>query len=316
MRTLTSLLLPLAFVASGAAAEEFKSIQAGLTFSNGDIKRDTTLSTFDQDFSGFAHAEYETGAATLYGGFDFQSTDYTANGAASNNKDDTLYIDLGGEYSFGDFGIGGQLAYANFEGPVTDIDLTVVTVYGKYKTGGLDIGLGIFHSEYREAGIPDIDDEGFLIFGSYDVGDGLSFGAQVESQTDFDQAQLYANYDFEAGHVGFALIDTNGDVSNSQYIAVEGRYEIFQDISVIADVISVETDDDDSATEYALGVQYEFGNNIAAQLQYVKYDAFDSFSGDGIRFGVTYDLGKKRRSGYQPIARTFATKNSPVFFSF
>lgn len=316
MRTLTSIVIPLAFVASGAAAEGFKSIQAGLTFDNGDIERGATPGDFDQDFSGFAHAEYETGAATLYGGIDFQSTDFTANGAASNNKDDTLYIDLGGEYSFGDFGIGGQLAYVNFEDQNVDVDLTFVTAYGKYETGGLDIGLGIYHSELSAAGSADLDDEGFLIFGSYETGNGLSFGAQVETQTGFDQAQLYANYDFEAGHVGFALVDTNGDVSNSQYIAIEGRYVIYKDISVIADIITVDIDGGDSAAEYALGIQYGFGDNIAAQLQYVKYDAFNSFSGDGIRFGITYDFGTKRRSGYQPIARTFATKNSPVFFTF
>ena len=155
-----------------------------------------------------------------------------------------------------------------------------------------------------------------MAFISHDYGNGLSLGAQVLADNDFEQVQAYVDYDFAKGNVGFTVINSYIDTGVEQFIELTGRYQVYNQISAIAGVRSADIVGGDSTTEYAVGAQYDFGDGVAAQLQYVKYDAFNGFSGDGYILGVTYALGKKRKSGYQPIAKTFAKSLSPVFRSF
>ena len=148
---LTSALAPLLLIwATGAAADGFRSLNAEVRYNSGEVDRNGTVASFKNDIQSFAHGVYDVGEWTIFGGLETQRSDFSANGAA-DDKDKTLYIDLGAERSFGAFGLGGQLAYISFENDNLGVDSSVnfVSAYGQYQTGGLVAGAGLLYGNAR-----------------------------------------------------------------------------------------------------------------------------------------------------------------------
>ena len=313
--TLGSLLL---IYATGAAADGFTSLNAKARFNTADVDRNGLDSSFDNDVQASAHGVYELGTWTIFGGLETQRSDFTANGGDADDKYKNIYIDLGAERSFGAVGLGGQLGYISFENDAFDIDSSVsfASAYAQYEMAGLVAGAGLFYSDSRDESATDDDETGFLAFVSNDFGNGLTVGAQVTAQNETELVELYADYLFKRGDVSFSLINTSAEFSTVQFVSLEGRYKIYKQFNATGGILNSDDPSGDSTTEVSTGIEYVFGDGAAARIEYVEYGAFNGFSGKGISFGLTYEIGKKRKSGYQPIGKTFAKKNSAVFFVF
>ncbi|WP_108835990.1 hypothetical protein [Tateyamaria sp. Alg231-49] len=313
--TLGSLLL---ISATGAAADGFTSLNAKVRFNTGEVDRNGTVASFDNDVQTSAHGVYELGEWTIFGGLETQRSAFTANGGDPDDKYKNVYFDLGGERSFGAFSFGGQLAHISFENDFLGVNASVdvVSAYGQYEVNGLVAGAGLLYSNTSDAGVADVDETGVLAFISNDFGNGLTLGAQATVQSDFELLELYADYIFKKGDVSFSLINTDTGPSTVQFFSIDGRYKIYKQFNLIGGILNSDDPTGDSTTELSTGVEYVFGDGAAARLEYVEYGAFNGFSGNGISFGLTYEIGKKRKSGYQPIGKTFADKNSAVFFTF
>lgn len=302
--------------ATGAMADGFRSLKAEAWVNTADIARAGTPATFKDNTQTSAHGVYDLGAWTIFGGLETQRTDFSANGGAADDMYKNVYLDLGAEHSFGTFGLGGQLAYISFENDGLGVDSSVnfVSAYGQYQSGGLVAGGGLFYTDTRKSGRDDESETGVLAFVSNDFGNGLNIGAQATVQSDHELVELYADYTFAKGDIRFSLINTSGAGYVVQFASLEGRYNIYKQVSATAGILNSDEPYGDNTTEISTGLEYAFGDGAAARIEYVEYGAFNGFSGNGITFGLTYDIGNKRKSGYQPIGKTFADKNSAVFY--
>ncbi|WP_299860779.1 hypothetical protein [uncultured Roseobacter sp.] len=153
--TITASLL--ALVAGSAAwADGVTHLRFGASILSGEVDRPGLVGGFDDHREVFGDIVYQSGAITAYGSFIDDRADFNANGRALGVDKERL-LELGLEYSFGNFAVGANVARNDFDTTDTsetfsDNEFTTATVYGQYQQGGLIAGLGFFTIDIDRSG--------------------------------------------------------------------------------------------------------------------------------------------------------------------
>ncbi|MEM1235722.1 MAG: hypothetical protein AAGI10_02050 [Pseudomonadota bacterium] len=255
-------------------------------------------------------AEYVTGAFTFYGQGVLDTADFTATENGEEFGSDVA--EAGAEYRFSQFALG--VNASRFIPTVNDtsVALDSLALYGQYEADNFYMGAAAFTSDVDDI---DFGEDGFAVFGGYDNGAGFEIGGQLTETEDVSFYSIYAaytaaNFELEADWAREEFDNENV----FDMFSVSGATYITQNVAIIGGVMNLSLESD-GTTEWYVGGRYNVAEDYSLELAYYDFDAFNGFTGDGVSFTASYEVGKQRR-GYQSVAEFYDTSLAPIFFSF
>lgn len=286
---------------STAGADGVTHLRFDASALSGEVDRLVLEGGFDDQREIFGDIVYQSGAITAYGSFIDDRADFNANGRALG-VDKQRLLELGLEYSFGNFAVGANVARNDFDTTDTtetfsDNELTTATLYGQYQQGGLIAGLGVFTIDIDRSGPrsnTEFDETDPILFASYEMNNGLLVGAgafEIDGET---FTYLFADYDMDGFGAKFYLVDDD----NGTFAEVSGSYDVGPRFAIIGGLSNTNVKNGDGTTQRFVGGRYDVAERVSTEIAYHDIDAFNRFDGDAISVGVTYKIGC-RKGGMQ-----------------
>ena len=254
---------------------------ARLSYSYTDLQADNDF--FDQEIGLFQGVlEYEVSQFLL-------SADAVSisNEGTGFSDTDTFYT-LSGAYMFTPEALAGLGLI--FVDPETGDSTTGFEVFGQYQTAQFGVGLNVRQQDTDEDNITT------TVVGEYAVAPGITLGAFVSDESDFDTTVYRGSADYDQGPVtARAFVTGENDVDGGLF-GVRGSYEITPQIRASASYQTLFGDDFNEDSVYSIGAGYQIVDGLWFDASYGQIDAEDNAAdADRIQAVLSYELGGQTR---------------------
>lgn len=132
------------------------------------------------------------------------------------------------------------------------------------------------------------------VFGEFEASPGVTLGAVVNSQSEFDGSAYTVSADYEAGQIDARSFYSSNTESDSGIFGVRGTYEVAPQFRVGAAFDTITGDDSGDFSSFAIGGGYQITDGFWVDADFGRVDS-DGTDVDRVQIAFTFDLGEQKR---------------------
>lgn len=268
----------LAFISSGALAQEITFVDLSYTFSQLEAGGDDIT---DNRIEGTV--EYTTGQFVLSGDLEYRTI--------STGSDNVSIYGLGAGAAYmvtpqALVGAGVRTAGSDEAGSE---NLNGWDVFAQYVEPTFGVAISVFDDD------ADDDDRLTTIYGEYTVTPGLDLGVQLAQFTDQDSTTIFLSADYGADVFdvrGYYQTDSEDDVG---ILGLRGHYMVTNDVRVGASYQTFVGSDAPDFDAYNVTGGYQLTDGVWIDALYGRFDGFGPDDIDRIQVSISYETGRQIR---------------------
>lgn len=263
------------------------ALLAGPVFAEG-----VNYARLSYDYSNFSQGSDDIALGVVQGAVEYETGQFLLSGDLTNNN-------LDGELNLTSYGLGAGymitpealvgLGLTGAESDQSGVDgVNGFEGFAQYQTG--QFGVAVNASKFNS----DDDNVVTTFYGEFEASPGVTLGAVVNTQSEFDGSAYTLSVDYEAGPIDARSFYNGNSESDAGIFGARGTYEITPQFRAGASFTTTTGDDTDDLSSFAIGGGYMITDGFWVDADYGQAD-LGGDDIDRVQVAFTFDMGEQKR---------------------